>query len=29
MVAQLETKKTNTNEIIGYITGIKSQKEKA
>ena len=27
MVAQLETKKTNHNEIIGYITGIKSQKE--
>jgi D-xylose transport system ATP-binding protein len=29
MVAQLETKKTNHNEVIGYITGIKSQKEKA
>ncbi len=27
MVAQLETKKTNHNEIIGYITGIKTQKE--
>jgi len=29
MVAQLETKDTNTNEVIGYITGIKSQKESA
>jgi D-xylose transport system ATP-binding protein len=29
MVAQLETKKTNHNEIIGYITGLKTQKEKA
>jgi D-xylose transport system ATP-binding protein len=27
MVAQLETKKTNHNEVIGYITGLKSQKE--
>jgi D-xylose transport system ATP-binding protein len=29
MVAQLETKDTNHNEIIGYITGLKSQKEVA
>lgn len=29
MVAQLETKKTNTNDVIGYITGSKSQKEKS
>lgn len=29
MVAQLETKKTNHNEIIGFITGIKTQKENA
>jgi D-xylose transport system ATP-binding protein len=29
MVAQLETKDTTTNEVIGYITGIKSQKETA
>lgn len=29
MVAQLETKKTNHNEVIGYITGLKTQKEKA
>jgi D-xylose transport system ATP-binding protein len=29
MVAQLETKKTNQNEVIGFITGIKSQKENA
>ncbi len=27
MVAQLETKKTTHNDVIGYITGIKSQKE--
>jgi D-xylose transport system ATP-binding protein len=27
MVAQLETKKTNHNDVIGYITGLKSQKE--
>lgn len=27
MVAQLETKKTNHNEVIGYITGIKNQKD--
>jgi len=27
MVAQLETKKTNHNEVISYITGLKSQKE--
>ena len=27
MVAQLETKKTNHNEVNGYITGLKSQKE--
>lgn len=27
MVAQLETKKTNHSEVIGYITGLKSQKE--
>ena len=26
MVAQLETKKTNHNEVIGYITGVNSQK---
>lgn len=29
MVAQLETKKTTHNEVIGYITGLKTQKEKA
>lgn len=27
MVAQLETKKTTHNDVIGYITGLKSQKE--
>ena len=27
MVAQLETKQTNHNEVIGYITGIKNQKD--